>query len=493
MVVAAVLVACCGAWTVRGLRPHTAAGLLVAAAAVALPTLGGVGSLPPWLRAAALAAEPLVVAGLALTRPRGARAARRTRRGGRGYWPRDVRAAFPRGTRSAVALASAAAAVHLVGYEPFDDPNCPRTCDPLGLAFLDTRTTVLIVTGLLAAATVAMASAPMSTAVAAAAVVAAGWGVRWAWWEGFAWPDVLIAVGPLAVAGASGAVWASGLATLRTRRALERLAVQLATGTAGPIRAVHFAVPGTTRWIDASGWDAEPPEGTRTVAAGPGLRLLVSRHADPGDVLAGLTPAIEWGLRNARLAALAHVHIADVRASQRRVVAAADAERRRIERDLHDGAQQRLVSAAFQLRLARARVGQDADQVAAIEDAVHKALASLRTLSHGLFPRVLADEGLAAALDDLVAASGVRASLDVRLNRVPDQDTAMAIYAAVARALDHPARTADIVVSDDPLTARIETDAVWRTDLTEIADRVGAVGGHHRLSQEGTVLTVVIP
>ena len=69
-------------------------------------------------------------------------------------------------------------------------------------------------------------------------------------------------------------------------------------------------------------------------------------------MLAALTPAIRLALQNAQLAAVAKARLADVQASQRRVVAASDSERRRIERDLHDGAQQRLVSVAFHLKVA---------------------------------------------------------------------------------------------------------------------------------------------
>ncbi len=81
---------------------------------------------------------------------------------------------------------------------------------------------------------------------------------------------------------------------------------------------------------------------------------MLARPADKGEVLAGLTPATRWALRNAQLAAVARARLAEVQASQRRIVAASDAERRRIERDLHDGAQQRLVSVAFHLRVALA-------------------------------------------------------------------------------------------------------------------------------------------
>jgi signal transduction histidine kinase len=279
------------------------------------------------------------------------------------------------------------------------------------------------------------------------------------------------------------------------------------------VQGVHFAVPGEARWVDTTGWDAtEVPGHDRYVVladeSGPVLRLLVARGTDEGDVLAAVTPATRLALQNAQLSAVAKARLMDVQASQRRVVATSDHERRRIERDLHDGAQQRLVSVAFHLKVALS--GADpatAAQLATAEDRVRDALAHLRRLAHGIFPSVLAEEGLAAALDELVAASDVPTRLDVRSGIDVGAEPAMAAYATAAAVLgsvEHPASDSRALISidqeDDTLTVRAEVvaggGAVVAADFVDIADRVGALGGQFTRSQTetgNTVVTAVIP
>ena len=184
-----------------------------------------------------------------------------------------------------------------------------------------------------------------------------------------------------------------------------------------------------------------------------------------------------------------------------------DAERRRIERDLHDGAQQRLVSVAFHLRVALRGVDPaTAAPLMSTEARVHDALAHLRQLAHGIFPGVLASEGLEAALDELLAASDVPATLDIQVGNV-GADAAMAAYAAVAAALGnvgHPSAATQARISAvqdrDTLTVRVEVHAGSRTTVaaafSEVADRVGALGGRLTLSstpEDETVVTAVIP
>jgi signal transduction histidine kinase len=281
----------------------------------------------------------------------------------------------------------------------------------------------------------------------------------------------------------------------------------------GGVQGVHFAIPGEARWVDAAGGEAtEGPGHDRYVVlsneSGPVLRLLVARGTDEGDVLAAVTPATRLALQNAQLSTVAKARLADVQASQRRVVATSDAERRRIERDLHDGAQQRLVSVAFHLRVALA--GTDpatAGQLARVENRVRDALAHLRRLAHGIFPSVLAEEGLAAALDELVAASDVPTRLDVRSHIDVGAEPAMAAYATAAAVLgsvEHPAPDSRALISidqaDDTLTVRAEVEAgggaLVATDFLNVADRVGALGGRFTRSQTETgttVVTAVIP
>ena len=263
--------------------------------------------------------------------------------------------------------------------------------------------------------------------------------------------------------------------TLRVRTAVDRLAARLSGPVAAlsGVQGVHFAVPGEARWVDVAGRDAtDLPGQDRYVVlsdeSGPVLRLLVARGTDQGDLLAALTPATRLALQNAQLSAVAKARLADVQASQRRVVATSDSERRRIERDLHDGAQQRLVSVAFHLKVALASADPSTSvRLAAAEGQVRNALGQLRRLAHGIFPSVLADEGLAAALDELIAASDVPTTLDVRTRDDVGMETAMAAYATVAAVLnsiEHPAPdTRAVILVDrdgDTLTVSAEVQAL---------------------------------
>jgi signal transduction histidine kinase len=329
----------------------------------------------------------------------------------------------------------------------------------------------------------------------------------------------LLVVEPLAVAVAGAALCSVGLRTVRTRAAVTRLATQLSgpetalselSGRA--IRGVQFAVPGDDRWVDPAGRDVRdaPGPGRYIVLSdesGPILRLLLAGRADQGRALAGLTPAAWLALRNAQLAAVVKARLADVQVSQRRVVAMSDAERRRIERDLHDGAQQRLISVVFHLRVALRRVDPStAAPLAGTEARIHDALAHLRQLAHGIFPSVLADEGLEAALEELLVASDIPAALTVQIGNV-DAAAAMAAYATIATALSsvgHPSAATQARISAvqdrDSMTVRVEVQAGGQATgvaaFGEVADRVGALGGRLTLSgvsEDEMVVTAVIP
>jgi signal transduction histidine kinase len=242
------------------------------------------------------------------------------------------------------------------------------------------------------------------------------------------------------------------------------------------------------------------------------------------EVAAGLSPATRLALRNAQLSAVALARQVQVRASRRRVVSASDAERRRIERDLHDGAQQRLIGAALQLRVASTelhaagspdgidavgnKAATDRDAVAAriarAEGKVLDSLARLRRLAHGLFPGVLEDEGLGAALEELVMASDVPTTLDVRVDRELPLETATAAYATVAAMLGSvsaPTTTTHCAIAvqleDGELTARATLEpggaVVRRADLTALEDRIGAGGGELAVSEDGRQIEAVMP
>src|SRR5690606_30365149 len=167
--------------------------------------------------------------------------------------------------------------------------------------------------------------------------------------------------------------------------------------------------------------------------------------ADTEARLAGFTELVASAIANTESQA-------QLTASRARIVAAADHARRRIERDLHDGAQQRLVTLAMQLRAAQAAVPAGADELHAQLDALAKqasaAVDELRELARGIHPAVLAEGGLAPALRSLARRAAVPVRLDVRgARRLPEQ-IEIAAYYAVSEALTNAAKHADASVVD---------------------------------------------
>jgi signal transduction histidine kinase len=516
---AAVAAMVAGVWAVRADHPRVSTGLAVATTGSLLPLWAAWSWLPEPARAGVLAAGPLTVAGVAWVAL---------------HWSMETSPRAQRAGRAVFMLVGTASLAHLLGYNPFADPGCVRICDDIAPALhnlLTTRSAVAvtclltILAATVGAAAILPTSAPhaprsvLGAVLLALGVLATSSAVRWAGW-GDTPPSVsLLALELLAVAIVGGVLCGVGIGTARTRAAIDRLGTELSNPAAalrefgGAIRGVQFAVPGgIARWVDAAGRDARdaPTKGSYVVlsdASGPVLRLLLAGRADQGEVLAGLTPATRMALRNAQLTAVAKAQLADVQASQRRVVAMSDAERRRIERDLHDGAQQRLVSVAFHLGAASAGVDPvTSAQLAGPYAQVRGALAHLRQLAHGMFPSVLANEGLEAALEELVAASDVPTALDIQVGDI-DSDAAMAAYATVVAALDSVDRPStatrariSVIQDGDLITVRVEVPVSGGTvvapDFTDIADRVGALGGRFALSdaaENGTVVTAVIP
>jgi signal transduction histidine kinase len=202
----------------------------------------------------------------------------------------------------------------------------------------------------------------------------------------------------------------------------------------------------------------------------------------------------------------------ELAASRARLVEAGDAERRRLERNLHDGAQQRLVSLSVNLRLAAARLKDDAGARAALEVAgeeLAQALEELRELARGIHPAVLSQSGLAPAIAALAARASVPVVMDVGLDcRLPEPVEAAAYY-VVAEALTNAAKyshASEVQVRVDRAdgNARIEVrdDGVGGaaprrgSGLSGLADRVEALGGRLALDSpigEGTTVRADIP
>jgi signal transduction histidine kinase len=313
--------------------------------------------------------------------------------------------------------------------------------------------------------------------------------------------------------------------------ALERLVARLSGGArdldarriladalGDPSLTVAFWRPQRSEYVDARGRPVQPPTRdtgrSTTIVRHDGEPLAMILHdaaldAEPGLVVAAGGAALMM-LENARLEADLRASVADLRASRARLASAADAGRREIERNLHDGAQQRLV--ALRMRLA------DAEALAVSDDALRRSLGELgadteetidelRSLAHGVYPAVLVDHGLASAL----TAVARRSPLPVRVAAAPAGRFAPAIEAAVyfccleaiQNAVKHAGERATVTVSARAhagrVTFEIRDDGVgFDVDdvhggygLTNLHDRVAAVGGDvHVASGPGAGTTV---
>ena len=259
--------------------------------------------------------------------------------------------------------------------------------------------------------------------------------------------------------------------------------------------------------------------------------LLVAERAPEGEafseeeerVLAELARQVGLAVHNVRLDSALQATLDELRrqadelrASRARIVAAADDERRRIERDLHDGAQQHLVALSVELRLARELTKSDAEHaaelLAELGRRIEEALEELRDLAQGVYPPLLADGGLGEALP----AAGARAPIPVRVKLEPGKRYPPAVETAVyfcclealQNASKHAGPQASAVVrvweEDDSLRFEIADDGAgfdprrrhgW-TGLTSMGDRIGAIGGSVHVDSEpgrGTRVSGAIP
>jgi signal transduction histidine kinase len=285
----------------------------------------------------------------------------------------------------------------------------------------------------------------------------------------------------------------------RTRSALARLVVELASSPpAGGLGAVLAKTLGDPtlillyplpdgRRVDAAGRPVKPGQGqavTPLVRGGRPVALLAHRPhlLDDPRLVEEISATARLALDNERLQAQARAQLQDLRTSRTRIVERGDAERRRLERDLHDGAQQRLVSLALSLRLAQLEARADPD-IAALREAeggVRQALQELRGLARGLYPAALTEEGLGAALEALAE----QAASPLMLRRLPQErlepNVEAAAYFVVAEILkrSRPRRAAvDTVHVDGRLVVEVETDEQPPQELTDLEDRVGALDG----------------
>jgi signal transduction histidine kinase len=296
----------------------------------------------------------------------------------------------------------------------------------------------------------------------------------------------------------------------------------LARALGDPSLELVYWLPDDERFVDARGHVVTLP--------GPGSGRAVTKVERDGDCVAAFVydalvqdeegpyvdaigAAASLALENERLDAELRSKVEELRASRQRMLSIGLEERRRLERDLHDGAQQRLVSMALNMRLARARLRDDpggAEQLLdGAGDELEAALGELRELARGIHPAVLSDRGLDTALETLARRSAV----PVELGRLPEERlpeaVELAAYFVVAEALTNVAKYAsatharvDVERLNGRLLVRVADDGVGGanpevgTGLRGLADRLAVIEGRLEIDSEpgrGTTVTAKIP
>jgi signal transduction histidine kinase len=290
----------------------------------------------------------------------------------------------------------------------------------------------------------------------------------------------------------------------------------LAKAMRDPSLQLAFPAPSGDGFVDEDGHAFEPHRPGRAVATirrtgGDTLALLIHDPAldaeDPG-LVAAVGSVARLSLENERLSAQVRAQLEEVRESRARLVEAGDAERRRIERDLHDGAQQRLTALAIRLQTARATTPEAADLLDQTTAELQAAIADVRELARGVHPTLLHELGLAAAIDALAERTPIPVAVDVPDGRLPEPVEATA-YFVVAEALTNVTRYAEAgrarvtgrvdggryvgTIEDD---GRGGADPSRGTGLRGLADRVAAARGRFDVTSPvggGTVVRFEIP
>jgi signal transduction histidine kinase len=295
----------------------------------------------------------------------------------------------------------------------------------------------------------------------------------------------------------------------------------LAEALGDPSVELVYWLPEDERFVDARGAPFELPEDradravTKVERDGDCIAAIVydATLRDARSHVRAVGAAAALALQNERLDAELRAKVGELRASRERMLRIGLEERRRLERDLHDGAQQRLVSMALNMRLARAKLRSDPDAaeqlLSGASDELEAALGELRELARGIHPAVLSDRGLDTALETLAH----RAPVPVELNSLPGERFPEAIelaaYFVVSEALTNVAKYAQashavvglerhngrlvVQVSDDGVGG---ADPEQGTGLRGLADRLAVIEGRLEVESEkgrGTTITARIP
>jgi signal transduction histidine kinase len=285
-----------------------------------------------------------------------------------------------------------------------------------------------------------------------------------------------------------------------------------------PTLTLAYWVPEYEAYVDLDGQPVEVDAGDRgtTLIDHDGAPVAALIHDptldDERDLLDAVGAVAGFALENARLQAELAARLEEVRGSRARVLEAGQAERKRLERDLHDGAQQRLVALALQLKLLEKQLSGDPSAMERLEVAqreVTLSLEELRDLARGIHPAVLSAHGLGVALEQVAARAPVPVKLDVDLAERLPEAIELAAYFVVSEALANVGKHAQatavrVVVARRDAHAVIEVadngvggaDDGGGSGLRGLADRVEALGGWLEVvspAGRGTVLTAELP
>jgi signal transduction histidine kinase len=292
---------------------------------------------------------------------------------------------------------------------------------------------------------------------------------------------------------------------LRSEPAPEQLRDALARALRDPSLSLAFWLPEFGVWADENGKEMTLPgpgsgrSATPIEREGQPVAALIHDPSldDEQELLDAVSAAAGIALENARLQAELRARLDELQESRARVLSAEQDERRRLERNLHDGAQQRLISLSLDLKRLETRVSGDPSASAEIDQArreIATSLEELRTIARGLHPAVVSGHGLQVALDTLAAKAAVPVTmsteLDGRFNEAIEVDAYYVVSESLANVGKHAqasAATVSVARENGTLVVEVTDDGIGGADteqgtgLRGLADRVEAHGGRLRV------------
>jgi signal transduction histidine kinase len=312
---------------------------------------------------------------------------------------------------------------------------------------------------------------------------------------------------------------------LSSRPSARELRDALADALRDPALQMRFYVPQSpSGWVEERGWPVSPPARTDTREVTrigerdhPTAAIIHDRElAHDSALLAGVAAYATTALENRELVGQLRSSLDDLTESRARLVTVADEERRRIERDLHDGAQQRLVALQIKLELLAEQLDSEsssgaARRVRALEDEIAATLDEVRRFGRGVYPALLADRGLSDALHAVARSAPIPTTVDARLPHRYPREVESAVYFACLEALQNVSKHAEGATSasisisgDGALRFEVRDNGegfdgrriVDGAGLTNMRDRVGALGGEITISStpgRGTRVNGLIP